>query len=227
MTPPLPSPAPSADEAPEDGIAAPPPTEAGGLHVLRGPSDAAAVLSPLRRRIVEALMEPDSATGVARRLGLPRQRINYHVRTLEKEGLLRAVGTRARGGCTERLVQAVARHYLIAPQALGDLAADPDAVRDRFSSSYLMAVAGAAIGDLSALQEAEGVDVRLPTLTLQTEVRFASAAARKAFAEELATTVAALIKKHHDPGSAGRPFRVFLGAYPAPAVAAPTEDDDR
>ncbi|HUH11807.1 MAG TPA: helix-turn-helix domain-containing protein [Longimicrobiales bacterium] len=188
-----------------------------GIHVIRGAGNAAAMLSPLRRRIVEALMEPDSASGVARRLGLPRQRINYHVRMLEQEGLLRTVRTRPRGSCTERLVQAVARHYLIAPQALGELAADPAALRDRFSSSYLMAVAAAAIRDIATLQERDGAAADLPTLTLQTEVRFASAGARKAFAEELASAVTTLIEKYHSPDEEGaHAFRVLLGAYPAP-----------
>lgn len=182
---------------------------------------AAALLSPLRRRILELLREPDSAAGVARELGLPRQRVNYHVRALEKQGLLEPMGQRNRGNCTERLVRATARHYLIAPQAVGALAADPDALRDRFSAGYLAALAGSAIRDLARLEgEAEDAGRKLPTLSLQTEVRFASPSHRKAFAEELTSALARLARKYHqEDAPGGRTFRLFLGAYPSPAPA--------
>ena len=67
---------------------------------------------------------------------------------------------------------------------------------------------------LRARSEAAGKKVA--TLTLDTEVRFANAAARRAFSEELATEVARLVAKYHDDKTPdGRSFRLFAGAYPA------------
>ena len=57
------------------------------LLVLSDPVRARTLLDPERRRLVEALArEPDSASGLARRLGEKRQRLNYHLRLLERAG---------------------------------------------------------------------------------------------------------------------------------------------
>jgi hypothetical protein len=51
-------------------------------------------------------------------------------------------------------------------------------------------------------------------------VRFASAADRNAFAEELATAVGRLTAKYHDESAAGgRRFRLLVGGHPAIASA--------
>jgi DNA-binding transcriptional ArsR family regulator len=179
----------------------------------------ASLLHPLRRRLLEELAEPDSAAGLARRLSLPRQRLNYHLRELEREGLVELVQERRKGNCTERLVRATARSYLLLPRSVGDPGAEAERVRDRFSSAYLLAVAARLIREVAELRsKAERAGTTLPTLTLQTDVRFASPAALHAFSEELATEVARLAARHHDddaPG--GRTFRFVLGAHPAPA----------
>lgn len=105
------------------------------VHVIRDMRAAAAVLHPMRLRILEHLVEPDSAAGVARHLRLPRQKVNYHLRCLETRGLVRLVETRTAGSTTERAVQAVARRFVISPRLLGRLAADrggaPDSDRVR------------------------------------------------------------------------------------------------
>jgi DNA-binding transcriptional ArsR family regulator len=187
------------------------------VDLIHAAGRAAKLLHPLRRRILQALEPPDSASGVARRLALPRQVVNYHLRELEKASLVELVEERRKGNCVERVVRASARSYLISPEALGGLAADPEAIPDRFSSAYLVAVAARAIRDLAVLRpRAERAGKRLPTLALLSEIRFASPGARNAFAEELAASVARLAAKHHDekaPG--GRRFTLFIGAYPA------------
>jgi len=196
------------------------------LEVVRGAAQAAALLDPARLRLLEELAEPDSAAGLARRLKLPRQRVNYHLRELERQKLVELVEERRKGNCLERVVRATARHYLISPEALGSLGADPGSVSDRFSASYLVAVAARAIRELAVLRlRADRAKKRLATLTLQTEVRFASAEDRNAFSEELATALARLAAKYHDEKAEGsRTFRFFLGAYPA--VTAAKEDTD-
>lgn len=195
----------------------PNPVDAGTLDVISSPGRAATLLDPLRLRLLEGLREPDSAAGLARRLRLPRQRVNYHLRELEKQRLVELVGRRRRGNCTARLLRATARAYVISPAALGGVAADPEAVRDRFSASYLMAVAARALEDVAGLEaRARQAGKRLATLTLETEVRFASAAARARFADELAGALARLTAKYHDGGApGGRAFRFVIAGHPA------------
>jgi len=188
------------------------------LDVIRSRETAATLLQPLRQEILESLGEPESASGLARRLGLPRQKVNYHLRELEKDGFVELVEERRRGNCTERVVRATARSYLISPEALGALGSDPGRIPDRLSAAYLVATAGRAVRDIGEMQErADEEGKRLATLTLTSEVRFASAEARNAFAEELATALAGLVAKHHDESTpGGRRFQFFVGGYPAP-----------
>lgn len=189
------------------------------VHVIEDGDRAASVLHPLRLKILAELGEPDSAAGLARRLGIPRQKLNYHVRQLEAQGLLERVGERKVRNCTERLVRAVARSYLISPATLGDLAVDPASIRDRASSAYLVAVAAQVIREVAEQRErARGGGKRLPTLTLQADVRFASPEQQHAFATELSQAVARLVSKYHDEDEPhGRRFRVIAGSYPAPS----------
>jgi len=190
---------------------------AGTLDVITSPGRAAALLDPLRMRLVEGLREPDSAAGLARRLRLPRQRVNYHLRELEKQRLVELVGRRRRGNCTARILRATARAYVISPAALGGVAADPASVKDRFSAAYLLAVTASTLRDVGELDErAQKAGKRLATLTLETEVRFASAEARGAFADELAGAVARLVSQYHDAQApAGRSFRFVVAGHPA------------
>jgi DNA-binding transcriptional ArsR family regulator len=187
---------------------------------------AAAALHPLRLRILEHLREPDSAAGVARALSLPRQRVTYHVRALEKAGLVEGVSDRRKGNCVERVVRATARSYVIAPQALGEAGAG-EGLEDQFSSSYLVAVAAQTMRDVAELRKrADEAGKRLPTLSLQTEVRFGSAREQHAFAEELSRAIAQLASKYHDGGTpSGRTFRFQLMGYPKPTTAADNGDE--
>jgi DNA-binding transcriptional ArsR family regulator len=88
------------------------------LAVIAAPDQAAALLKPLvRLRILERLRKPDSATGVATALGLPRQRVGYHLKELEHRGLVRHAADRRKGNCIERVLHASAGRYLISPRA--------------------------------------------------------------------------------------------------------------
>jgi DNA-binding transcriptional ArsR family regulator len=187
------------------------------LAVLQSTAQAAAVLDDVRLQILAELRTPDSAAAVARRLGAPRQRIGYHIRALEAAGLIESVGERRQGNYVERLLRASATHYVVAPQALGALGATSVAdIRDRFSTAYLIAAASRTIAEVAELQDrAHAAGKRLPTLTLETEVHFASAATQHAFASELADTLAALVAKYHEPDAPyGRTFRVAVTGHP-------------
>lgn len=193
------------------------------LEVIRSPDAAAALLEPTRQKLLAHLKEPDSATGLSRRLKLPRQRINYHLRVLESAGLVTLVEERRKGNCLERVVRASARSFVISPEALGALGPTAEIAADRLSSAYLIASAGRAIRDVAALEtRARKEGKRVATLTLEAEVRFADAATRARFAEELADSVARLAAKYHDdraPG--GRKFRLLAAVHPIPPSTTP------
>src|SRR5258708_37566682 len=106
---------------------------AAAIQVIQSGSTAATLFSPARRQILEHLAEADSAAGIARRLGLPRQQVGYHMRELEQAGLVELVEERRKGNCLERVVRAAARSYVISPEALGKLGTTPEERSDRFS----------------------------------------------------------------------------------------------
>lgn len=193
---------------------------------MSAPERAAALFDPERRRLVEALREaPDSASGLARRLGESRQRLNYHLRVLESAGLLELQEERRRGNCMERVMRVVARRFVVDPAALGDLGADPRDVADRFSATYLIALGARTIRELASLREkAASQRKRLATAALETEVRLASPADFDAFVQDLSRAVARVVARHHDDCAGGRSFRVIAGAYPAPAPESDNTD---
>ncbi len=190
---------------------------AAALQLVRSPEKAATLLQPGRLDLLRSLEQPASAASLARKLGVPRQKVNYHLRELEREGFLEFVEERRKGNCMERLVRATAQTFLIAPQATGQLGETRAEIRDRFSVSYLIAAAARIIRELATTAaRARRAGKRLATLTLETEIRFASAESRAAFARELTETVAALTAKYHDEdASDGRTFRLIAASYPA------------
>lgn len=188
------------------------------VDVVRGAKRAATLLQhPMRLLLLRALQDPDSATGLARRLGSPRQLVNYHLRELERAGFVELAESRQRRGMTERVMRATATSLVISSEALEELGADPRLVKDRFSWSYLVATASKIIRDLGILRErADAVQKTLPTMTIESEICFASAAQRDAFAIELQQTMLRLSAKYHDEHAPGaRRFQVIVGAYPA------------
>lgn len=188
------------------------------VGLIRDHDQAASLLQPDRLKLLGALTTPDSASGLARRFDLPRQRLNYHLRELERVGLIELVEERRRGNCVERVVRATARAYVISPEVLGALGDSPDQARDRFSALNLVQVAARTIREVSdLLSRAAASGKRVATLTLDADVRFASPTTRARFAQELTATVAALVEKYHDdeaPG--GRACRFIAAAYPKP-----------
>ena len=194
------------------------PPEIASVALIRDPDQATALIQPERLKLLAALLTPESAAGLARRLDLPRQRLNYHLRELERVGLIELIGERRRGNCIERVVRATARAYVISPEVLGGLGHSPDEARDRFSAMHLVQVAARTIREVSdLLTRAKASGKRLATLTLDMRVRFATPTTRARFAQDLTTSVAALVEKYHDeetPG--GRECRFVAAAYEKP-----------
>jgi DNA-binding transcriptional ArsR family regulator len=188
------------------------------VEVIDDPAAAVIALEPLRSRLLAELAEPASAATLATRVGIARQKVNYHVRALEAHQLVRQAGERQWGGLTERLLVASASSYIVSPRAMGPVAVDPNRGADRLSASYLIALAARIVDEVSdLLRRALAADKRLATLSLDTEIRFRSAADRAAFSNELIQAVTDLVARYHD-GSApgGRAHRLTIIAHPLP-----------
>lgn len=186
------------------------------VAVIEDAAAAEASLDPIRARLLAELAEPGSATMLAAKVGLPRQKVNYHLKTLERHGLVELVEERRKGNVTERVMRASAASYVISPVALAAVQPDPARAPDHLSARWLLALASRLVRDVGMLiTGATRARKRLATFAIDAEVRFASAADRSAFAEELASTVATLVSKYHDETVAGgRRHRVIVAVHP-------------
>ena len=198
------------------------------LETVASPTRAGALLNPLRLQLLALARQPASASEMAKRLGLPRQRVNYHVRTLERAGFLRPAGRRRKRNMIEQRYVATARGFVLSPTLLGPVGADWRDIHDTGSAEYLLALAEQVRRDVERTAREAGEE-RVPTVSLKSQFRFESAAQRTEFARALREAVVGVIARHSsanrtEDGRAGRgrPHRLVLACYPVPdAEAAP------
>lgn len=187
------------------------------VEVIDDPAAAEISLDPVRARLLAELAEPNSASTLAVRLGLPRQKINYHLRALERHGLIELVEERRKGNVTERVLRATAASYVISPAALSAVAPEPGRGRNQLSAQWLLALAARLVSELGELiTGANAAKRRLATFGIDSEITFATAADRAAFATELGDAVKDLVAKYHDettPG--GRKHRFIVALHPS------------
>ena len=194
------------------------------IEVIEDPAAAEASLDPIRTRILRELAEPGSATQLAAKVGLPRQKVNYHLKALERHGLVELVEERRRGNVTERILRATAASYLISPAALASVAPDPHRFSDRFSAFWLLALAARMVQEMGQLiAGAAAARQKLATFAIDGEITFRSAADRAAFAEELGVAVTRLVDKYHDGGDLPRFRRQIRRQVPRRSPAGGTQ----
>jgi DNA-binding transcriptional ArsR family regulator len=184
------------------------------VAAIEDPAAAEISLDPIRSRLLAELTRPGSASTLAAKIGLPRQKINYHLRTLEHHGLIQLIEERRKGNVTERVLQATAASYVITPAALAAVAPDPGRAPDRLSARWLLALAARLVRDVGTLiTGADRARQRVATYALDGEIRFAGPADRAAFAEELTATITRLTAKYHSED--GRKHRLVVAVHPA------------
>lgn len=199
--------------------------------MIEDPAAAEASLDPIRRRLLEVLIEPGSASTVAARLGIPRQKVYYHLRILERHGLIELVEERRRGNFTERILRTTAASYVISPATLGQVQPDATLAPDRLSARWMLALASRLVRDVGTLlRGAQQAHRPVATFAIDGEVRFASAADRAAFAEELSEAVTELLRRHHTQRSprtegSGKLHRLVIALHPAVPAGVPDDPD--
>jgi DNA-binding transcriptional ArsR family regulator len=187
------------------------------VGVIEDPVAAEVSLDPIRARLLAELSEPGSATMLAAKVGLARQKVNYHLRELEAHGLVELVEERRKGNVTERMMRATAASYVISPLTMHALQPDPRRAPDRLSARWLITVAARLVSDVGSLVNgATRAGKRVATFAMDGEVRFATAKDRAAFAQELADAVTTLVGKYHDEhAKGGRSHRVVVAIHPS------------
>ena len=187
------------------------------VEVIADPAAAEASLDPVRARLLAELAEPGSAAGLAEMVGLPRQNVNYHLKALERHGLVELVDERRKGNVTERVLRATAASYVISPTALAALQPDPSRSPDRLSARWMIALASRLVRDVGELLVgAAKARKRLATFAWAGVAGLASARARAALGAAPAAAVTSLLGKYHDESAdGGRSHRVIVAVHPS------------
>lgn len=177
------------------------------IRIINNSEKAGIALHPLRLQILRSLSQPGSASSLAPKIGIPRQVANYHLRELEKAGLIQFVEEKRKGNCVERIYRSIAPAFVVSPSALSLIKADPKTI-DRTKPEYLIALGSQLIDDVATLSQ----DQPVPTLALETRVAFRTDDDRRRFAEELAIFLGNLAGKYHHEN--GAPFRLICAVHP-------------
>lgn len=176
---------------------------------------------PLRVRILEALREPASAAAIARQIGQPRQKVNYHLKELERAGLVRPVGERRTGNFVESLYEALARTFVVSPRVAWGDTRRPAAMAEQMSLEGLVVLGERLQRDAAALLDRAAFDgEQIASVCVEAEIRLGGEHERAEFLQAYLAAVGPLLKKY---GSGrGRPYRVALAAYPRPGEGTDT-----
>jgi DNA-binding transcriptional ArsR family regulator len=183
------------------------------VEVLDDPETVAALAHPLRVAILDALREPDSAAGAARKIGETRQKVNYHVQALAEAGLLRSAGERRNGNFVEQLFESVAGSFIVSSRLACSGDRRVEALRQQVPLEHLVHLGERIQHDaIELLDRAAFDDEQIASATVEATVRFADDAARAAFAKEYLELLKPLLKKH---GSrSGEAYHVAVAVYP-------------
>ena len=185
------------------------------LSVIEEPRVAAATLDPTRRNLLTELREPASASMLAARLKIPRQKITYHLNQLVELGLLQVVEQRQKGIMTERLMQATAASYIISPETIGELSPQTSSLRNEFSAVWMVALAARTMREVGKMiLGARAAQRPLATFALDAEIVFSNAKDRAEFSKELAQSLTTLANKYHKPAENGQAHRLVMTLHP-------------
>jgi DNA-binding transcriptional ArsR family regulator len=185
------------------------------VKLVDEPEGLQALAHPVRVQVLEALRSPTSAATVARQVGQPRQNVNYHVKELERAGLVRRVGERRRGNFIEGLYQAVASTFIVSPRAAWGDPRRIEAMKDQFTLERLVRLGERLERDAAVLLDRAAFEnEEIASASVEAEVAFASEADRAAFLEEYLAAVGPLFSKYGR--RQGDPYRVALAVYPEP-----------
>lgn len=178
---------------------------------------AQALLHPMRLRILARASEPVSAVELAKELGASPQKLNYHLKALEKAGLLTKVREEKKRNLTKAYYQARAKRLWFSPRLVEKHGDEARVTRDRLSLHNLLGLAHGLEQDVIRVLNREEREPRgAASLGVKADLRFEDGDARRAFMEEYMAVLDGLVRKYGatSDGSAGERFTAVVAVYP-------------
>ncbi|MBZ0266288.1 winged helix-turn-helix domain-containing protein [bacterium] len=189
------------------------------VMVIRSAKMVSWLLKEPKLKILNLLRaEPDSSTGVAEKLKRPRQMVNYHIRELEKKGLIRCIETVTKRNCVERIMQPVAQDFLISPDVLGTLSPDPEDFSEDFNSNaHYMAKLAQSLSRMAELQKHSGDKVKSHLYSFQM-INMPLEESEK-MAQQLEKTIDKTVRKYSsNQGNGWQKTEILLGIVTTPEI---------
>lgn len=188
---------------------------------IEAPEQAVTLLHPLRMELLKRMDEPRTCPELAAAFDSTPQKIYYHVKALEKAGLVEKINEKRVRGVVEGYYQAKARSYWLAPHLVGQIGGEKTA-RDQGSLRFLLALAEEVADDVGRLgaKSESGVDV--PSLSLSAHIYLPDGRRRADFLTDVQQTFQELARKYGIPPDeaddlTGKMFRLILATYPKDA----------
>ena len=183
------------------------------VFTVGDPETLQALSHPTRVAILEALRAPSSAAGVARAIGQPRQRVNYHLKELEQAGLVERTGEERTGNFVSSLYRSVARSFVVSPKVAWSDPRRVDALRRQHSLETLVELGELLQRDAADLLDRAAFDgEEIASASVSADVRFACEDDRAGFMTEYLRTVRELLEKYG--AKKGEAYRAMLAVYP-------------
>jgi DNA-binding transcriptional ArsR family regulator len=183
--------------------------------IVSEPEQAAALLHPVRSEIISLLKEPRSATELSKQMNDSPQKVNYHLKTLEKSGLVVRAGTRNVRNLVEVLYRSVGKTFLLS-DSLGLSQEQVQKLQDQTALAHVLAFTEKVKRDAVSLME-QTEEEQIPSAVMELEISLAGLTERQAFLQDYSNMLTELINKHHDPKqNDSRTFHVSMTMYPKP-----------
>jgi DNA-binding transcriptional ArsR family regulator len=180
---------------------------------------AMSLLKPLRIELLKLMAQPRTCSEMAAIFDQTPQNIYYHVKALEKAGLVEKVAEQRVRGTVEGHYQARARSYWLAPHLIGRVGSARSA-QDQVSLRYLLSLAEELLDDVGRLAQRSAVGQDVPSLSLSAQIHLPDGERRAEFLQEVQTLFQNLAEKygtptdHPPPKTEDQSFRLRLACYP-------------
>ncbi len=179
---------------------------------------ATALLKSQRIELLKRLGEPRTCPDLALEFGESAQKIYYHIKALEKAGLVEKTSEQRVRGTVEGSYQAKARSYWLAPQLIGRIGS-PRAAQDQASLRVLLDLAEEIHSDIGRLGQQSATGQDIASLSLSAHIYLPDATRKAAFLQDVQTVFQQLARKYGLPAddvdiSDNAGFRLILVCYP-------------
>lgn len=179
---------------------------------------AAALLKPIRLEVLRQMDEPRTCPELADFFGETAQKMYYHVKALQKAGLVEKVDEKRVRGALEGYYQAKARSYWLSPSLVGKVGG-LKMTQDQMSLRVLLNLTEEVQQDVGRLGHHAEAGHDVSSLSLSAHIHLPDGNRRAEFLQEVQTIFQELARKYglpqDDVGIVDEQgFRLVLVCYP-------------